>query len=164
VQGVNVVGTGTASSPVTVNWQQSQGGADFCSSYADVVRDGVSWGQGRLGPVTFRGSAVYAASITMPSGGGSFTADVAEWADPPTARQVTLSRSACDFRASDPTGQNGPFMVRFGTQGAGVSGSTGGALSAGQTYYINIRNWTPDFPNGSCFGAHCNFVMDFHWQ
>ena len=39
---------------------------------------------------------------------------VAEYDGPPTFRELTISTTACDFRASDPTGANGPLARNYG--------------------------------------------------
>ncbi len=73
---------------------------------------------------------------------------VAEYGSPVTHREITLSRTACDFRATDPKGLDGPFertngdttAMTFGI-GTQASGTTG--LSPGSTYYLNIRNFNP---------------------
>ena len=73
----------------------------------------------------------------------------AEYDGPPTFREVTISTSACDFRAADPTGTNGPLARTYGMTPilyfdirALTPGSTG--LAPGGTYYLNIRNRNGD--------------------
>jgi hypothetical protein len=79
----------------------------------------------------------------------------AEFGSPPTFREVTVSRTACDFRANDPTGNAGPLGRTFGNSATlpfvigNGSASTPG-LAAGQTYYFSIRNWLPDPGTISC--------------
>jgi hypothetical protein len=96
---------------------------------------------------------------------GTFTA--AENQGPNTFRQLTISTQACDFRQKDYTGVNGPLAMSNGTT---VSISYGVAtpfifgpagLSAGQTYYISVRNWQLDpTPQSSCGQTSCNAVMN----
>ncbi|HSS71010.1 MAG TPA: hypothetical protein VLQ46_10210, partial [Casimicrobiaceae bacterium] len=54
----------------------------------------------------------------------------------------------CDFRAVDPTGNNGPLFDAFGlgpSKGfvVGASSGTNVGLAPGSDYFINVRNWDP---------------------
>ena len=69
----------------------------------------------------------------------------AEYDGPPTFRELTISATACDFRAADPSGVNGPIAHAYGTTPiiyfgirAPAPGSLG--LAPGGVYYLNIRN------------------------
>jgi hypothetical protein len=73
----------------------------------------------------------------------------AEYDGPPTFREMTLSTTACDFRAADPSGASGPLVRAYGMTpiiyfdiAASTSGSPG--LAPGGTYYLNIRNRNGD--------------------
>ena len=82
---------------------------------------------------------------------------MAEYGDPATSRHMTLSKSKCDFRAPDSSGNNGPFAVSLGNYpqidfNVGVQPA---ALVPGQTYYMNWRNWYPGL-GISCFTGTCN--------
>jgi hypothetical protein len=62
---------------------------------------------------------------------------------------MTLSTTACDFRAADPSGASGPLARAYGMTPilyfdirALTPGSTG--LAPGGTYYLNIRNRNGD--------------------
>jgi hypothetical protein len=166
----NVVGPGQSAS-ASVSWQQSVGGTDFCGQYSDVSRVSAPWGMSAVYPHdydgAFRAGMVLVVSFTVPStpsyGTPGFSASVAEYADPPTYRQVTLSRSACDFRAYDPSGQAGPVSIGYGNT-ATVSASAGNGLTLipGQTYYINARNWSPAIGN-TCSRSTCNAIVGFQW-
>ena len=166
----NSLGTGAASPPVTLNWQQSQGGADFCGSYSGVLRGSADWhGTHRVLSANlgnFQAASVAAISFVVPNqASGSFQASVVEYVDAPTARHVTLSRNACDFRDLDPTGVNGPLSA---DPGAGPSQVVGGSLDTGQltpgqTYYINVRNWSIFLGNTCTSGYPCNFAIDYYW-
>ncbi len=71
---------------------------------------------------------------------------------------MTISKSACDFRTVDTTGANGPFTVAYGTS-TFVGFNVGAAplnLVPGQTYWINVRNYSPDLGGLSCAGSTCN--------
>ena len=87
---------------------------------------------------------------------------MAEYAEPATYRHMTLSKSSCDFRSPDSSGNNGPFAQSLGNQ-VGISfnvGTAPAALVPGQTYYMNFRNWGAYVNNGaggvSCSGTTCN--------
>jgi hypothetical protein len=80
---------------------------------------------------------------------------------------MTISTQACDFRNKDYTGANGPLAV---SNGPTVSVSYGVAtpfifgpagLTAGQTYYVSVRNWQLDpTPQNSCPLTNCNAQMN----
>ena len=74
---------------------------------------------------------------------------------------MTISSSARDFRFPDFRGINGPLTwsqgnsmtIDFGVvlpASACTTAATAG-LVAGQMYYINFRNWSPDLQAISCF-------------
>jgi hypothetical protein len=80
---------------------------------------------------------------------------VAEFAGPPTSRELTISRVPCDFRPDDPTGNNGPLLraeTSEPTEYFVLGGSSGGAvgLMPGVDYYVNIRNWQAQTSSISC--------------
>jgi hypothetical protein len=172
VSATNVVGTGSPAS-VSVTWQQSITPPDFCTAYKDVERVNQPWGSGS--PVypssyggSFRADEVLVVSVTVPGSPSSygvslFSAAAAEYQGPPTFRTVTLSRSPCDFRAVDRSGQNGPIDIGFGNS-ATVSGKVGLGLNMqpGQTWYVNIRNWSPDI-GATCKISACNMIVGFQW-
>ncbi len=101
---------------------------------------------------------------------------LSEYNGPITARQMTLSTTAGDFRALDPTGVNGPFAVSNGTIvtvafNIGVTPSSGqigdvppAPLVAGQAYYVNIRNFSIDVGGPACYpGQSTNVQVQFNW-
>jgi hypothetical protein len=114
----------------------------------------------------FQAASVAAISFVVPNQvSGSFQASVVEYVDAPTARHVTLSRNACDFRDVDSTGVNGPVAA---DPGAGPSQVVGGSIDSGQltpgtTYYINVRNWSIFLGNTCTNGQPCNFAIDYYW-
>jgi hypothetical protein len=62
---------------------------------------------------------------------------------------MTLSTTACDFRAADPSGASGPLVRTYGMTPilyfdilAAAPGSP--SLAPGGTYYLNIRNRNGD--------------------
>jgi hypothetical protein len=92
---------------------------------------------------------------------------VSEYQGPPTMRQVSLSRTPCDYRAKDYTGANGPLSISNGTTATIIYGVCtpqffGGTacLTPGVTYFVSARNWSVDFNNWSCGQASCNAVMN----
>jgi hypothetical protein len=172
VQATNVIGTSTAAS-VGVTWQQSTTPPDFCASYSSVISTSVPWGSSPtiytkdFGPLKSGGVAVIAIvipSTISPAAWGRL--QWAEYVDPRGDRQVTLSRSPCDFRGVDASGVNGPLVVTGGVSGdvyynlgAARFGYPEGHVSAGQTYYVNMRQI-----NGCGSSGSCNMVLGLTWQ
>jgi hypothetical protein len=171
VSATNVKGTSSPAS-VTVNWQQSITPPNFCSSYNDVVSTVVPWGST---PVIYtkdfgslKADGVAVVGIVIPSNISPTAYGWLDWdayIDGRYDRQVTLSRSQCDFRAMDPSGINGPMVVTGGGTGqvywnlsAPRPGYAEGHVLAGQTYYVNIRQTSGCGPSGSC-----NMVLGLHW-
>jgi hypothetical protein len=82
--------------------------------------------------------------VTAHAGQTGFV-QAAEFVGPPTFRELTLSSTACDFRAEDPTGATGPLARGYGVTplvyfGIGASGPGNPGLQPGGTYYLNVRN------------------------
>ena len=80
---------------------------------------------------------------------------VAEYGSPATYREITLSPTACDFRANDATGNNGPLArgnsnTAVITFGIGASTPSLAGLTPGATYYLNVRNFYPEGNFISC--------------
>jgi len=180
----NGAGSGnTASTTVTVAGTTTTA-TDFCSQYTNVVFLDVPFGgQATSGSFTARGILV--ARFTVPANFTSTSSNtgtivLGEYGDPATYRQASLSPKACDFRgvattypgrytssisgggASYPlvwSASNGP-SVQYTVTGT-VAGTP--QLVPGQTYYWNIRNYSPYLNNGaggvSCSGATCNVVV-----
>jgi hypothetical protein len=167
----------TASVTVTGSSSDPGGGGatGLCAQYANVLPIvNATWGQ----PASWQSSqsgnfgdnAVWVFKLTVPQGtptsiiNGSFY--VLEYQGPETLRQITISRSQCDFRTKDYTGANGPLAVANGTRatvyyGVGTPFLFGPAeLTPSQTYYVNVRNWQLDpTPQSSCGQAACNVLM-----
>lgn len=179
----NSAGNGnTASTTVSVAGTSSS--LDFCSQYSGVTIIDVPWGaQAITGGAGggFQAKGIVVARFTVPAGFGSSsgskgTVTAAEYGDPGTYRQASLSTKACDFRGVS-TGVGVNYMYSVG--GGGVSYPlmwsasnqpsvqftvTGGALATpqlapGTTYYFNIRNYSPYLGGVSCAGSTCNAVI-----
>lgn len=99
-------------------------------------------------------------AFTVPASyAGSGALSWAEYGGSPTYRTVTLSTSACDFRAFDPTGVNGPLWK--GASGIGTVPLAG--LKVGHTYYVNIVNEYLPTSYYTCGTANpCNLIL--LWQ
>ncbi len=176
VTATNAQGSSTPAS-VAVNWQASAGGSGLCSAYSNVINLSTAWGNNT--PIDtynnggFPGDAVIVISFVAPSTYSSYanagSTQVAEHIGPPATRQITLSRSPCDFRAPDPTGANGPYEIGNGNTATIVwnVGAGPSPLTPGQTYYVSIRNWSIDLNANSCVapGADgaCNARIQFNW-
>jgi len=173
IQSSNSIG---ASVPVSasVTWQQSSGGGDFCGSYPNVKRVTKAWND--IVPILthknggFAADGVFVVEFTVPSGAGNFgTAgytQIAEFPVGPTTRQMSLSKSACDFRPSDRTGANGPYAYSNGNT-ASIQWNIGAqpaALVAGETYFFNFRNWSIDLDRISCEStSFCNAIIQMNF-
>jgi hypothetical protein len=96
-----------------------------------------------------RAGAIAVVAIDIPASQSATSWGRLQWAeyvDPRGTRQVTLSRSACDFRSVDSTGNNGPLVATGGASGdvywnlgTPRSGYPEGHVIAGQRYYVNLR-------------------------
>ncbi len=151
------------------------GGSGLCANYSNVPPFiDVAWGQAnswypsQMG--TFGDNTVLVFRLVVPAGtpssvqNGTFT--LSEFQGPETLRQMTISTQACDFRTKDYTGANGPLSVSNGTRvtidyGVGTPFIFGPAeLTAGQTYYVSLRNWQLDpTPQSSCGQTSCGVKM-----
>jgi hypothetical protein len=123
---------------------------------------------------SFGDNVVWVFKLVVPVGtptstsAGSFT--IAEFLGPNTPRQLTISKQACDFRMRDFTGATGPLAVcqdgtscqiSYAVQTPTAFGGIAG-LAAGQTYYVNARNWSnfPPPPAYDCGQTTCNAIMN----
>ncbi|MEP6678279.1 MAG: hypothetical protein ABJB78_03200, partial [Betaproteobacteria bacterium] len=172
----------------TVSVAGTSSSLDFCSQYTNVVILDVPWGAQAItggSGGSFLSNGVVVARFTVPAGfaagfGSKGTITAAEFGDPGTYRQASLSTKACDFRGvSTGTG----VAYQYSISGGGVtyplfwSASnqpsvqytvTGTALSTpqlvpGTTYYFNMRNYSPFLGGGaggnSCAGSTCNAIV-----
>lgn len=79
----------------------------------------------------------------------------AEFAGEPTVREVTVSRTPCDFRGTDTSGANGPVARQSGISNTiqfTTSTTRPGypVLTPGGVYYYNVRNFQPFNGTISC--------------
>ena len=105
----------------------------------------------------FAWNGAWAVSFAVPSTIGSRLGrlSAAEFAGQRTDREATISRTACDFRPTDPTGVNGPIARAFGSSTtnfftADPSRAGYPVLQAGGSYYYNVRNYQPATGSISC--------------
>jgi hypothetical protein len=168
-------GGSSVPSSVTVNWSSSaQTPPGFCGQFPSYLytRVGTSSIQANSRdypvPPGFAANGVWVEQFTVPataSGGQIGRLTLAEFDGPPTMREATLSLTPCDFRPTDPTGASGPIsrgngigVTQLFSVGAPVAGVP--QLSAGGTYYFNVRNVNAD-GSPSCGAARCEaFIYD----
>jgi hypothetical protein len=152
------------------------GGTGLCAQYSNVLPIGTAtWGQQATwhsqDSGSFGDNTVWLFTLVVPAGTpnssvtGRFT--VFEYGGPAVPRQLTISTQACDFRPKDYLGTNGPLAmangstaeIAYGVSAPFIFGPAG--LSAGQTYYISVRNWQLDpSPQSSCGASNCNAGMN----
>ena len=103
----------------------------------------------------FAWNGAWAIRFTVPptahAGQGGYLT-VVEYGAPATYREITVSSTACDFRATDLSGQAGPLgraNSNTAFMGFGIGASTPGTpgLQPGGTYWLSVRNFYPE--NGS---------------
>src|SRR5450755_129285 len=162
----------------TVSVNVTTNNPGFCSQYGNVLPIiNATWGQAgswqSSASGNFGDNAVWVFKLVVPAGtpnssvAGRFT--VSEFQGAPTPRQLTISTQACDFRLSDYTGANGPLQscnngttceIQYGVSTPFIFGPAG--LTAGQTYYINVRNFAGYPPPGDydCGQTSCNALMN----
>lgn len=147
--------------------------AMLCASWHNRIEVDLPWGDGvvytRDHAEEFGAETVLVARTVVPDGvedshgayGGAY---VAEYGGPATWRDIRISRFACDFRAVDETGEDGPISAGSGTSAASffTVGSDGGpypALQAGEAWFVNVRNWNPNTGAPSCDGTACDVAL-----
>jgi hypothetical protein len=120
----------------------------------------------------FAATEVLVIAVTVPSSPSSygtpfFSSQISQYVDNPVFRYATLSRSPCDFRPLDRTGQNGPISIGAHGQTVTVQGNVGGngPMLPGQTWYISIRNIDDiDTARNTCSPlAHCDVIIGWNW-
>jgi hypothetical protein len=162
-----------------VTWQAAGGGgggggADFCGSFGNVIGQNMAWNDRSGVAITtssmggFGATTALVMQFTVPANANAFNTagrvSFAEFTDPPTIRQMTISTARCDFRPVDATGVNGPVVKGEATApSVGFNVSTPPAsLKPGTTYYINVRNFSSDI-GATCSGSVCNGIITFDW-
>jgi hypothetical protein len=149
----NFGGSGQAS--LAINWAASAPPAPgLCGSFPSyLVSDfGTTSGRvhsGYMPDPSFAWNGAWAVRFTVPPtmhAGQVGRMSGAEFGAGPTYRDATISTTACDFRAVDPSGANGPFSRSTGisvSNAFDVDGSQPGlpVLVPGGTYYYNVRNY-----------------------
>ena len=153
VSAVNSGGTGNAAS-ANISWVSAPPAPPgLCAQFPAVLYTdfGSSGGVAHsyLSETGFRWNGVWAVRVAVPGTApdaafGSM--QVAEFGGPPTYREATLSRTACDFRPVDASGNNGPSAFANGITASltfiiGASTPTYPGLAPGGTYYLNVRNY-----------------------
>jgi hypothetical protein len=148
-----------------------------CAGFPVVLPVSATWGQSYQFQSSLSGAfgsgatTVWLFTLTVPAGTANSTVigsfSLSEYQGPETPRQMTISKTPCDFRAKDYTGGNGPIAVAngsrvtiyYGVEAPSLYGPA--ALAAGQTYYVSARNWELDpVPANSCPSV-CNAIMNF---
>ena len=186
----NGAGNGNVAS-MSVSVAGTSGAPDFCGQYGNVTILDLAWGKGQQvvsggSGGSFAANGILVVRFTVPAGfasasGAKGTLSYAEYAGPATYRQVSLSPLACDFRGvanvssdrykTDPTGTNYPFSWTTSNGGTAYFTVTGTSLGtpqlvAGQTYYFNLRNYSPYLNGGagaiSCTVGTCNAIVQLN--
>ena len=172
VSATNIGGTG-APAYVNINWQASPAPPPgFCSQFASFLYSDYGWNANAIASRDFPDdpgfawNGVWVVKLSVP---GDATAtipgniSVFEFDGPATSREMTISRTPCDFRPVDPTGNNGPLSDAIGlgpSKGivVGASSGTKVGLAPGSDYFINVRNWDPQGGYFTCDPAvgRCN--------
>jgi hypothetical protein len=178
VSGSNAGGTGPAAAR-NVDWQSgTPAPPGLCGQFASYLFSDLGWvgiqiySRDYTDGAGFAWNGVWVVRISVPpnaSGTHPGRVNVAEFGGPPTFRELTISRTACDFRPTDPTGNNGPIL-RDQSPGPndffGLGASSGGSvgLAPGVDYYVNVRNWNPASNSISCDAAALRCEAFFYLQ
>ena len=119
-------------------------------------------------PPGFAWNGAWAVRFVVPSTIGTRVGrlSAAEFAGEPTVREATISRTPCDFRATDPSGVNGPLGRSSGisvTNWFTAQPTPAGypVLTPGATYYYNVRNYQPATGTITCAsGTRCDAFVE----
>jgi hypothetical protein len=169
VTGYSVTATNAGGTSVpagaAVAWQaNSSNPPGFCSQFPSFLYTQAAWAETVVYTDAFidqpafawNGVWVIQLNVSPFAFPGTFgRATVAEFDGPSTPRDTTISTIPCDFRATDPTGANGPLSRSSGSTtnntfviGASAPGMP--TLQPGQTFYVNVRNWSVESNSISC--------------
>lgn len=151
-----------------------------CGQYPNVLPIvNTTWGASNSWPSTASGNfgdnTIWVFRLTVPAGtpisnvAGRFT--VSEYQGQATPRQITISPTACDFRPVDQSGLGvtGPLAACNNGTTCEISYAVAtpfifgpAALVAGQTYYVNVRNFISIPKPGaySCGRVSCNAITN----
>jgi hypothetical protein len=156
---------GGSSAPVTLslNWAASAPPSPgLCGSfpsylYSDLGSQTVRVESVLMPAPAFAWNGVWTVRFVVPatmSAASVGSMSSVEFSGPVVVREVTISRTACDFRATDPSGANGPVARQSGN--ANTIQFTAAArpgypvLTPGATYYYSVRNFQPLTSTISC--------------
>ena len=159
----NVAGSSTPVS-VTLNWLASAPSPPgLCSQFPSYLYSDLGSESSRVESAAmpnapaFAWNGAWAVRFVVPTTIGSRLGrlSAAEFAGQRTDREATISRTACDFRPTDPSGLNGPIARAFGSSTtnfftADPSRAGYPVVQAGGTYYYNVRNYQPATGSISC--------------
>ena len=176
VSGSNGGGSGPAVAR-SVDWQASAPvPPGLCGQFPSYFFSDLGWVDIQLQSrdysdgAGFAWNGVWVVKLSVPpdaTGSHPGRITLAEFDGPPTFRELTISRTACDFRPTDPTGDNGPILRDQGTApteyfvvGASSGGNLG--LAPGVDYYVNIRNWNALTNSISCDPAQIRCEAFFY--
>jgi hypothetical protein len=163
--------------PLSLNWVASAPSPPgLCGSFPSYLFSDIASQTGRVEstympvPPGFAWNGAWAVRFVVPSTMdpaklGRFSA--AEFGGQPTVREATISRTPCDFRATDPSGTSGPYARASGistTNWFTIDPARAGfpLLSRGGTYYYNVRNYQPANNTISCSpsAGRCDAYVD----
>ena len=155
---------GGSSAPVTLslNWVTSAAPPGLCGSFPSYLYSDVGSQSVRVESVLMRAPAFawngawtvhFVVPATMSAASVGSMSSV-EFSGPTVVREVTISRTPCDFRATDPSGANGPVARQSGNsntiQFTAAPRPGYPLLNAGATYYYSVRNFQPATGTISC--------------
>jgi hypothetical protein len=156
---------GGSSAPVTLslNWAASAPPSPgLCGSfpsylYSDLGSQTVRVESVLMPAPAFAWNGVWTVRFVVPatmSAASVGSMSSVEFSGPVVVREVTISRTACDFRATDPSGANGPVARQSGNantiQFTAAARAGYPVLTPGATYYYSVRNFQPLTSTISC--------------
>lgn len=158
---------GGSSAPVTLtlNWVASAPTPPgMCASFPSYLYSDIGSQSVRVEsvlvptPPAFAWNGAWTVRFVVPatmSGASVGRMSSVEFAGPSTVREVTISRTPCDFRGTDPSGANGPVARQSGNSNTiqfSVDASRAGyaLLAPGGVYYYNVRNFQPSDGTITC--------------